>query len=139
MDDDPALIFWTDGSCYEHFAVTGIAVVDHRTALRFGNPSSLALPFCIRGRVKAVDLAFRLCRYLPPQQIEVRSDCRPAIEALATAPGGSVSRRPREVEQLSKAGAEAEARQRSLGYRKSTPATDTAFDRAKAKLGWSER
>lgn len=82
------LIFWTDGSCYEHCAVAGIAVVDHRSVCILATQVLWGCRSAFEAELEAIRLAFRLCRYLNhPQQIEVRSDCRPAVDGL-TAPSG---------------------------------------------------
>lgn len=44
-----------------------------------------------------------------------------------------------EIEQLSKEVGKPKPNSNPHGFRKGTPATDVAFDRAKSKLGWSER
>lgn len=75
------LIFWADGSCYEHCAVSGIAVVDHRSAFVLATQVLWGCRSAFEAELEAIRLAFRLCRYIDhPQQIEVRSDCRPAVE-----------------------------------------------------------
>lgn len=84
------MIFWTDGSCYEHCAVAGIAVVDHRSAFVLATQVLWGCRSAFEAELEAIRLAFRLCRYLDqPQQIEVRSDCRAAVEdGRLTAPNG---------------------------------------------------
>jgi hypothetical protein len=84
------LIFWTDGSCFEHCAVAAIAVVDHRSASVLATQVLWGCRSAFEAELEAIRLAFRLCLYIAhPQQIEVRSDCRPAVtDGRLTVPSG---------------------------------------------------
>lgn len=74
------LIFWTDGSCFERCAVAAIAVVDHHSASVLATQVLWGCRPAFEAELEAIHLALRLCRYIGySQQIEVRSDCRPAV------------------------------------------------------------